>query len=1192
MTRFVHLHNHTHYSLLDALPKPIELLRAAARDEQPACALTDHGVMYGAFEFYKSAGDLAKEGLPKVKPIIGMEAYVAFGHRGERENAPGKIKKKHYAHLVLLAKDQAGYKNLMKLTSLAHIEGFYYKPRIDKELLERFKDGLVATSACMGGVINRFLTAGDFDKAVAETEYYRDLFGDDFYLELQNHHLANDPMLIEKTIEISRRLGVKLIATNDVHYIDKKDAVAHNVLLLIRDATAATAGQNNINDLRYGSPEMYFRSGAEMAELFADVPEALENTLEIADKCDLKLDFQISMPAFPVPPKYSTPEDYLKGLVYDGLKERFDGNITEEIETRAEYELNVINTMGFAGYFLIVWDFIRAAREMGVRVGPGRGSAAGSLVAYALGITNVDPLPYALLFERFLNPERVSMPDIDIDFADDKRDRVINYVKDKYGADAVAQIVTFGKLSSRAVITDVGRVLGVDLTTVKNITSKIPVILGKVRSVKEALASPELSWWKDSDDPKLKQLADFAVCLENRNRNTGIHAAGVVIAPGDITDYVPIFQPSKTKGQSVEIATQYSMKYLEDGGLLKMDFLGLRTLTVISNTLAMIEANHGEKIDIDKIDFNDERTYEMLSCGDTYAVFQFESSGMREYLKQLRPGNLEEITAMNALYRPGPMDQIPHYIARKLGREKVTYLHPIMEKSLKNTFGIIVYQEQVMQLVQHIADFTLGQADLLRRAMGKKNMAGMNEMKPDFFNGALKKGIDAKCAQEIWDLLFKFADYGFNKSHALVYSYLAYQTAWLKAHYPTEFFAANMTNERNDQKKIVELKEEAKKFGIKLLPPDINNPSVEFVARDGKINFGMSGVKNVGASAVEAIVRAREADGEFKSFYDFCVRLDSKALNRRTLEALICAGAFDTIHPNRRSSLMASIDVGLEYSKRKNSSDNMGMDSLFGGGEGAYEIPEPALIEAPEWDPAYRLEKESEFLNFYVSGHPLDKYQAAINQLTDFKLLGKLSDEDSEVEEGTDNTGERDNIHICGLIREVRTRMGKDDQEIAFVQIEDYYGKAECAFWSDTFGRCREFLKKDEIIYITGKATQFMGSDLKLSVYDAMPMEKAVQGLIDGYKIWIDLNNFDETALKNIKASACDSPEEKLRLYFFVRDESRGYKRTYIADQLPLSRSNDCYKKLEQALGKNGTLAYSVKELPYFKKERKYYKKA
>lgn len=1150
---FVHLHNHTHYSVLDALCKPAELIEAALKDEQQAIALTDHGVMFGAMEFYL----LAKK--KNIKPIIGMETYIATGSRFDKSS--GKLnqekKKRNYYHLVLLAKNEIGYKNLLKLTSLAHTEGFYYKPRIDKELLENHCEGLVALSACIAGVVSAPLVMNDYEEAVSTAKYYKDMFGEDFYIELQNHNLPEDKIILTKAPEIAKSLDIKLVAANDIHYLKKEHAVAHNILLLIRDVTAANSGQVDIHKLRYRMPEMYFKTRAEMAELFADFPSALSNTVEIADKCDLTIPDKLYMPEFPIPSesKAETLDEYLDELTERGLKKRFT-EVSEEVKTRAEYELNVIKKMGFSGYFLIVQDFIRAAVELGVRVGPGRGSAAGSIVAYALGITNIDPLPYDLLFERFLNPDRVSMPDIDIDFSDDKRDLAINYVKEKYGENAVAQIITFGKLLSRAALTDVGRVLGVDLNTIKSITSKIPTVFGKVKTIAESLELPELKWVKETNDPKLKELIEYSRILEGAIRNTSTHAAGVVIAPGEITDYVPIYQPSKSKNQSVEVATQYSMGELETAGLLKMDFLGLRTLSIIDNTLEMIKRNHHQDIDIDKIDFSDAKTYELLSEGATLAVFQFESGGMQEYLKKLKPRNLEELSAMNALYRPGPMDNIPDFIDRKHKRKPVEYLHPIMQKSLEKTYGILVYQEQVMQLVGDVAGFSLGQADILRRAMGKKQVAYMDQQKPIFIEGAMERGISKKIAEEIFELIYKFANYGFNKSHAVAYSYLAFQTAWLKAHYPAEFLAANMTAELNDQDKIVALIDEAKRYGIKVLPPDINRSMAHFTAVDNQILFGMAGIKNVGISAVEGIVKAR-AEKPFTSIFDFVSRVDTRLINKRAMEALVCGGAFDSISKHPRAALFLAIETALEYSKSESENHPAGLDSLFGGSEVSTKAKEPALLEVSEWSEKELLDREKEFLNFYVSGHPLNRYEPQIKSLSTLQL------------NETDESKSGSFVRVGGLITDIRKRLDKRDREIAFVMLEDFSGKAECIFWSDVYAKYRHFLEKDAVIMLQGKVS-FDNDKLKITAEEALSLDDAVVKFGKGYKIWLDLaKSIQPDIIHSVSEMQINEIEGRTTLVFNVFDKSNNYRRAYVINNTSIVMNEKNTFALSRLFGTN-----------------------
>jgi DNA polymerase-3 subunit alpha len=1146
MSGFVHLHNHTHYSLQDAVTTPKELVNAAIADGHESVALTDHGVMFGVVEFYNYAKSKS------IKPIIGMEGYLSNGTRFERI-ATNKIeKRRNYFHILLLAKDNTGYKNLCKLTSLSHTEGFYYKPRFDKELLEKYHDGLICTTACMGSMVNAWLIDGEYEKALSEAQYYKDLFSDDFYIELQRHGLENDKIILDNAPKIATELGLKIIVTNDIHYVSKDFAVPHNILLSIKESTKG-GELIDITKLRYGTPEYYFKTEDQMRKLFHDFPEGLANTLEIADKCNFELDKNKVYPEFPIPKesKADTLAGYLTELVEIGLHKRFS-EITDEIKERIEYELGVINDMGFPGYFLIVWDFIEAAKRLGVSVGPGRGSVVGSLVAYVLGITNVNPLPYDLLFERFLNPERYSMPDIDIDFSDETREKIIEYVKMKYGANAVAQIVTFGKLSTRAAFTDVGRVLGVDLKIIKDITKQIPVVRGKVTKIGKAIELPELEWLKDTNDDNIKRLVEFSGKLEDRNRNTGIHAAGIVITPGDITDYVPVYKTSeKGKEQSIDIATQYSMTDLEDIGLLKMDFLGLRTLSIIDHTLEMIEKNHGIKIEIDAIDFDDKKTYDMISAGDTLGIFQFESSGMQDYLKKLKPHNLEELTAMNALYRPGPMENIPDFIDRKYGRKEIEYLHPLMAKVLKNTYGIIVYQEQVMQLVQTVGNFTLGEADILRRAMGKKKMSEMEKMKPKFLVGAANNGIEEKLALEIYDLVFKFADYGFNKSHSLAYSYLAFQTAWLKSHYPVECLASNMTAELDDQDKIVQLIEEAKKFNIKVLPPDLNRSFATFSVQDKTIFFGMAAIKGVGVNAVDAIVEARK-EKPFKSFFDFVARVDNKMINRRALEALICAGAFDSIHLNKRTALFDSIESGIEYAKSFNVDTTM--DSLFGAPSEDTTRIEPQLPNVIEWSEKEKLEKEKEVLSFYVSGHPMREFEPFIRSFTNINLAEKPFEK-------------RDNVRLCGMISEIRLRRDQKNNSIAFVTVEDFNGKSECIFWSNTYEKYAHLLHENELVIVTGKLNE--SDDIaKIVVNEVVDIDDAIIKLAKCYKIWINIDEINaKQMIIELYEKLCNASNRNTKIMFYLNNNDKSFRKSYISYSVPIEINMKTIKKLCDIFG-------------------------
>ncbi len=1143
---FVHLHNHTYFSLLDAAASPEQLISAAVADGQKALAITDHGVMFGCFEFYRKA---KKAG---IKPIIGVEAYLAVRKHTDRERIDTSGTQRNYYHLVLLAKNQQGYRNLMKLTSIGHSRGFYYKPRIDFDLLRQHHEGLIATSACLAGPINAPLLAGDVELAKKNAITLKEIFGSDFYVELQDHGLPQDRIVLDQAPRLARELGIKLVVTNDAHYVVKDHAVAHNVLLHItRDASfGKESGFDVKRDLRYRVPEMYLKTQDEMKSLFKEYPEGIESTVEIAEKIDLDIPTQLQMPQFPIPEDSdaTTLEDYLEELTLLGLQDRYQV-LTSEILDRVHFELSVIKRMGYAGYFLIVQDFIRAARSMGVRVGPGRGSAAGSLVAYALRITDIDPLKYDLLFERFLNPDRVSMPDIDVDFSDDKRDRVIEYVKKKYGAESVAQIITFGTLSSRAVLKDVGRVLGVDLSTINAITEKIPVVLGKVAPLAEALELPELRWVKNSDDQRIKDLIQYSLVLEGTARNSSLHAAGVVIAPGPISDYVPVYQTPQT-----EPATQYNMKDLEEAGLLKMDFLGLRTLSIIDNTLEQVRQRTGEVIDLDAIPFDDPDVYAMFGRGQTTAVFQFESEPMQDAMRKLQPKALDDLIAMNALYRPGPMDNIPDFIERRHGRKTIEYLHPLMEPILNKTYGVIVYQEQVMQLVQTLAGFTLAQADLMRRAMGKKDEKLMAEQRVKFVEGArAHTGIETSLAGQIFDLIQKFAQYGFNKSHSAAYAYLAYQTAWLKTHYPAEFLAANMTAELGDQAKIVALIDEARRYGITVMPPDINRSQATFVADGTMIYFGMAAIKGVGVSAVDAIVKAR-AQAPFQSIFDFAARVDSGVVNKRVLEALVCAGAFDAMQNGHRAQLYAAIETALEYARKVHAGGQEHMDSLFGDAEILKPI-EPTLPPVEPWPERERLHRERECLNFYVSGHPLQAHAVAVNSFSTINLAKPDPEKNGKT------------ARLCGLVTDVRTRLDKRENTIAFVRVEQYTGSCECVFWSDAYQKYQGLLKPDAVLVFVGKV-ETSGPNVKLMVDEVLTLEMASERLAHGYVVRIDPNTVRDEHLEALRRR-CNTSDAMGSLTFVVQRPDGSAQYNTLAK---ISETPETMQFLCETFGENNVL--------------------
>ncbi|HWR83218.1 MAG TPA: DNA polymerase III subunit alpha, partial [Candidatus Deferrimicrobium sp.] len=876
--KFVHLHTHSQYSLLDGACRLDSLIELAAQFRMPALAVTDHGNMFGAVEFYKKA---ARAG---IKPIIGCEAYVAGGSRFDKK--PSNRFPDGGFHLVLLVKNLTGYTNLMKLCSAAYLEGFYHRPRIDKQLLRDHAEGLIATSACMKGEVSWHLSRGATDEAVAAAQELREIFGpENFFLEIQDHGLEAERVLIPKIDAVSRETGIPLVVTNDCHYLRREDWEAHDALLCIQTGKTVT----DRDRMRYNTDQLYFKSADEMQQCFGDFKEALENTVRIAEACNLELQLgRLLLPVFPIPRTFADPDACLRHLCENGIGTRYE-TITPEIRKRLEYELRVIKQMGYAGYFLIVKDFCDYARSQHIPVGPGRGSAAGSLVSYALRITNIDPIAFDLLFERFLNPERISMPDIDIDFSDRGRDQIIQYVIDKYGKDNVCQIITFGTMAARAVVRDVGRVLGFPYGEVDRIAKMIPLAVDMTleRALKQSAELAEVV----KNDKRIEQLIRISQTLEGLARHCSTHAAGVVIAPSALTNYVPLFAGSKD-----EVTTQYDMKMVEEIGLLKMDFLGLRTLTVIDDAVRMIAQNHGVTVDLEAIRLDDPEVYQVFARGDTTGVFQFESSGMRDYLRKLCPENFTDLTVMNALYRPGPLDSgmINTYIERKQSAGSFAYMHPRLEKILGATYGVIVFQEQVLQIANALAGYSMGKADLLRKAMGKKDAALMAAQKQEFLMGAAANKIDAKVAEEVFNQIETFARYGFNKAHSTSYAFIAYQTAWLKRYYPREFMAALMTSEIQDTDRIYILLEDCRRLGIEVLPPDVNESGIDFTVAGDKIRFGLQAIKNVGAGASQAIVEERQAGGRFVTLADLVSRVPIRSLNRRTLESLIAAGACDS----------------------------------------------------------------------------------------------------------------------------------------------------------------------------------------------------------------------------------------------------------------------------------------------------------
>lgn len=1152
MSDFVHIHNHSHYSLQDGACTVEDLILAAKKNNMHAVALTDHGVMFGAAEFYKKA---KKEG---IKPLIGMEAYIVidgtrFDRKGDDPDNPKK-KSKHYNHLLLLAKNKTGYNNLMKLSTIGYTEGFYYRPRIDFETLSLHSDGLICTSACPAGPIATPLINDDFSKARSVAIRLKELFGDDFYLEIQDHGIDVEQPVLAGMPKLATDLGIKLVATNDIHYIDKEHSIAHNILIQLGDKT----GTVDYNSLRYGTDQIYFKSTDEMKKLFKNYKGAIENTIEIEQKINLEIDFKgHHFPQFPIPPNSSAKDldDYFSQLAEERLHKKFS-KMTPEVEDRFKFEIEVIKQMGYAGYFLVVQDFINAAKQKGIPVGPGRGSAAGSLVAFVLGITNVDPLKYNLLFERFLNPARKSMPDIDVDFADDQRGEVISYVKEKYGEKSVAQIITFNRLSSRAVLKDVARVLKIPIPQVESITKWIPSKFGRVYDLDQALSEvPELSWVKKSDDPKIQELIKYARILEGMNRNASKHAAGVVITPGEVSDFVPL----ATYGDDNSIVTQFNMKDLEEAGLLKMDFLGLRTLSIIRDTLELIKENRGIEINIDDIPTDDKKTYELFGRGQTSAVFQFESAPMREYLKKLKATTINDLSAMNALYRPGPMEFIDDFISRKHGRKQIVYLHPVLEEILKETYGIIVYQEQVIQIANKVAGMSLAEADLLRRAMGKKDLKAMAEQKEKFTEGAVKNSINKKVAEEIFEAIDKFANYGFNKSHAVAYSIVAYQTAYLKAHYQEEFLAANLSNEYGNTDKVTTLLEECRKLNVKVLPPDINHPSVKFGVKKKEIIFGMSAIKNVGINAVEAIKTAHEKLGRnFKNIYDFCTHVDTRVVNKRALEGLILAGAFDLCGGSRAQSFLA-VEEALNYGGKAQSAKNSHADSLFGGDSDAMHIYEPELPKTRAWETKERLAKEREVLGFYLTDHPLRKYEIEYRSFATVHL--------GETE--TYNFSE--SVRACGVVTEVRTKMDKKGNQMAFFKLDDFSGSCECLMFSKVYKTCSDLIIPESTILVSGKL-ESSGDAVKLHVDEAIHLDDVKQKLTKRIGIIIDSSVHDKSKISEIK-KMIDEHEGNMPVLVCLKEE--GLVREFHINH-KISFDSDFIPQIKKLLGEESVLYFAT----------------
>jgi len=1036
---FVHLHTHSDFSLLDGAASVKSLVGRAKTLGMTHLALTDHGNMFGAMKFYH---ECRAQG---VRPIIGCEVYQAIDSRHSRTGGDrgGGEKSGRYYHLILLAQDEIGYRNLLTLSSLAYTEGFYYRPRIDNELLEKHSQGLLCLSACLAGEVPQLVLNGQDKQAANRVGWYREIFADRYYLELQDHGIPEQRRVNEALVGIARAHGIPLVATNDIHYALREDAKAQDVLICV--GTNKKVGETD--RLRFEHPEFYFKSGEEMAQVFAAWPEAILNTRAVAERCALEITLSGPvLPDYQAPPGY-TVDTYLAELAHRSLEERYHP-ATPEMHRRVDAELGVIAQMGFSGYFLIVWDFIQFALKRGIPVGPGRGSGVGSLVAYSLHITNVDPLKYGLLFERFLTPERVSLPDFDNDFCFERRGEVIEYVTQKYGQDRVSQVITFGTLKAKAVIRDVARVLDFPYAEADAIAKLIPG--GPKVTLESALSGePRLAELANRSE-KHRDLIEASRKLEGLSRHASTHAAGIVIGREPLTHYVPLYRDPRTG----VVSTQYTMDYLEECGLVKMDFLGLKTLTIIEKTSAMIRAR-GIEFDIERIPDRDPATFRLFGEGRTTSVFQFESAGMQAILRRAGPDSIEDLIALNSLYRPGPMDNIDQFIESKQGRRKITYPLPELEPILKETYGVIVYQEQVMRIAREVAGYTLGQADVLRRAMGKKKPEAMKKEKKGFIEGARKKGYSQEQATRIFDLLIPFAGYGFNKSHAAAYSVVAYQTAYLKANYPADFMAANLTSEITDTDKLTQYIAEAREMGIAIMPPDLNLSEGEFKARDGKIIYGLAGIKNVGQAAVDAIVEERRRGGPYRNVGDFLERVDLKTANRKVLETLIQTGVLDSFGETR-ATLAANLDRLLGEANRKKESREIGQATLFDSAQ-LDELAPLALERAEEWPPAERLRLEKLNLGFFFSGHPLDRYRDIIATRTSLDLA---------------NPGQaaRDRQYVVvGVLREVKEILTRNGRRMAFATLEDFSGAIEVVVFPEAFDRGRDLLVADAVVAVRGK---------------------------------------------------------------------------------------------------------------------------
>ncbi|MEG1721378.1 MAG: DNA polymerase III subunit alpha [Bacteroidales bacterium] len=1217
MQPFVHLHVHSQYSILDGQAAIGALVDKAMKNGMKAIAVTDHGNMFGIKEFFNytnkkngavngeikglkkqlkaleaAEGDhsaaiaelqaqIREKELMRFKPIFGCEVYVA--RRGRQSKAGKEDQSGH--HLILLAKNEKGYRNLIKLVSMGWTEGYYYRPRVDKEILEKYAEGLIVSSACLGGEIPKLIQAGNLEKAEESIRWFKNIWGDDYYLELQRHK-TNDPnanrevypiqhQVNEELVKLAAKTGVKLICTNDVHFVNEEHAEAHDRLICL----STGKDLNDPNRMRYSKQE-WMKTQEEMNELFADLPEALANTAEIADKVEFyTIDHGPILPNFPLPDGFTDDNDYLRHITYVGAKERW-GELTDEQKERVDFELATIKNMGFPGYFLIVQDFIAAARKMGVSVGPGRGSAAGSAVAYCLKITDIDPIKYDLLFERFLNPDRISLPDIDIDFDDDGRGEVLRWVTEKYGYEKVAHIITYGTMATKSSIKDVARVQKLPLSESDRLTKLIPDRLPEVngKSLKINLKNcienvPELMDAVNSPNPIIADTMKYAQMLEGNVRNTGVHACGIIIGRDDITDWVPVSTADDKETGEKMLVTQYEGSVIEDTGLIKMDFLGLKTLSIIKEAIENIRLSKGIVIDIDTIDIEDPTTYKLYSDGRTTGTFQFESAGMQKYLRELQPTTFEDLIAMNALYRPGPMDYIPQFIARKHGVEPIVYDIPVMEKYLKDTYGITVYQEQVMLLSRLLADFTRGESDALRKAMGKKLRDKLDQMKPQFIAGGQKNGHDPKVLEKIWGDWEKFASYAFNKSHATCYSWVAYQTAFLKANYPPEYMAAVLSRNLSNITDLVKYMDECKAMKIQVLGPDVNESNLKFtVNKNGDIRFGMAAIKGVGEGVVLSIIKEREENGPFTGIFNFIERVNLSAINKKALEALALGGAFDNFTelkreqyftPNMRGEIF--METLVRYGQKFQIDKNAAVNSLFGGFD-AVEVSRPEIPPYEPWGDLERLNKEKEYVGIYLSAHPLDEFKIALDygcntQLAEFTNPDSLKGRE---------------IIMGGIVTNFREGMTRKGNPYGCIKLEDYSGSYEIMLFGNDFPEFRKFGYNGMYLLISGKfqPKRFNPEDYEFKIGQIELLPDVKDRLVESLTIGVPLQEIHNVMVDTLQSMIVSEKGGKTKLYFEIYDpETQHIVKLY-------SRSHNVVitKELINFLRENEHLYYKIND--------------